>query len=152
MLYRIIISVILIALLLTGCANNHSGKDVEVSFEQLFSNPGQYNGKHIAIKGFVFLGFETMVISEELKYSGHAEGHLIPSGRMLWVEGGIPTDIYDKLYKQDMMGPIERYGKISVKGTFEYGGQYGHLGAFKYQITPSEIQFLEWSPTEKPLL
>ena len=152
MLCRIIISVSLIALLLTGCANKYSDEDVEVSFEQLFSNPSQYNGKHIAIKGFVFLGFETMVISEELKYSGHAEGHLIPSGRMLWVEGGIPTDIYDKLYEQDMMGPTERYGKISVKGIFEYGGQYGHLGAFKYQITPSEIQFLEWSPTEKPLL
>jgi len=151
MLYRLILSVSLIALLFTGCANKDSSSGVEVSFEQLFSNPGHYNGQHIAIKGFVFLGFETMVLSEELKYSGYAEGHLIPSGRMLWVEGGIPPAIYDNLYEQNMMGPSERYGKTLVKGTFQYGGQYGHLGAYEYQITPTEIQLLEWSPPKKTI-
>ncbi len=146
MLYRIVISASLIALLFTGCANQDSDKGVEVSFKRLLASPSQYNGKHIAIEGFVFLGFETMVLGEELKYSGYAEGHLTPGERILWIEGGIPIDIYDKLYEQNMMGPSERYGKILVKGTFEYGGQYGHLGAFKYQIVPSEIQFLAWSP------
>ncbi|MFC2068920.1 hypothetical protein ACFLTP_07955 [Chloroflexota bacterium] len=45
-----------------------------------------------------------------------------------------------------MMGSSERYGKILVTGTFQYGGQYGHFGAFEYQIIPSEIQVLAWSP------
>ena len=145
-LYCLVISIGLIVLLASGCINQDSGKGVNVTFEQLFSNPSQYNGKHIAIEGFVFFGFETMVLTEELKHSGYAEGHLTTSSRMLWFEGGIPTDIYDKLYEQNMMGPSERYGKILVKGTFQYGGQYGHLGAFKYQITPSEIQVIVWSP------
>jgi hypothetical protein len=145
-LYRIILSVGLIGLLFSGCANKDSSSSVEVSFEQLFSNPSYYNGQHIAIKGFVFLGFEVMVLSEELKYSGYAEGHIIPVARMLWVEGGVPRIIYDKLYEQNMIGPSERYGKTLVKGTFQYDGQYGHLGAYEYQITPTEIRLLEWSP------
>ena len=145
-LWGYLITTILIALLAAGCTNQDSGKGAEVTFEQLFSNPSQYNEKQIAIEGFVFFGFETMVLTEELKHSGYAEGHLTTSGRMLWFEGGMPTDIYDKLYEQNMMGPSERYGKILVKGTFQYGGQYGHLGAFEYQITPSEIQVLAWSP------
>jgi hypothetical protein len=121
---------------------------MKVTFGQLFSDPGQYNGKEITIEGFIFLGFETMVLSEELKHSGYAEGHLTPGERMLWIEGGIPTDIHDGLHEQHVMGPSERYGKVLVTGTFQYGGQYGHLGAHRYQITPSEIQLLSWSPPE----
>lgn len=138
----------LIALLATGCASGDSGKDAHVTFEQLLSDPSKYNGKEITIEGFVFLGFETVVLSEELKHSGYAEGHLIPGERMLWIEGGITTDIHDELYEQHMMGPSEHYGKVLVTGKFQYGGQYGHLGAHKYQITPSKIQLLAWSPTQ----
>ena len=146
--YYFVIFMSLIAVLDSGCANGGSGKGVSVTFEQLLSNPSQYNGKEITIEGFVFLGFETIVLSEELKNSGYAEGHLIPGERMLWIEGGIPTDIYNNLHEQNMMGPSERYGKILVKGTFQYSGKYGHLGAFEYQITPLEIQLLAWSPPQ----
>ncbi|MFC2069086.1 hypothetical protein ACFLTP_08810 [Chloroflexota bacterium] len=124
-----VLSICLIALLISGCTIGDSGKGASVNFEQLLSNPSQYNGKEITIEGFVFLGFETMVLSEELKKSGYAEGHLISGERMLWIEGGIPTDIHDKLLGQQTMGPFERYGKVLAKGTFQYGGHYGHLGA-----------------------
>lgn len=87
-----------------------------------------------------------MILSERLEPSGYAEGHLIPQGRMLWVEGGIPSEIYDRLYEQEMMGPEERYGKMKVTGVFEYGGRYGHLGGHDAQITPSEFELLPWSP------
>jgi hypothetical protein len=127
-----------------GCTNQDIDK--ETTFEQLFSNPSQFSGKDITLRGYVFLGFEIMVISEGLEYSGFAEEHLIPSGRMLWIEGGVPTDIYNELLKQTVMGPLERYGKVLVKGIFEYGEQYGHLGGYEYQITPRVIQLLEWSP------
>ena len=86
-LYSCVISMCLIALLISGCTTRDSGKGASVHFEQLLSNPSQYNGKEITIEGFVFLGFETMVLSEELKKSGYSEGHLIPGERMLWIEG-----------------------------------------------------------------
>ena len=118
----------------------------EFSFEQWFSNPDPYNGKEITIEGYYFSGFEIMVLSEKLDYSGQAEGHLIPTGRMLWIEGGIPKEIYDSLYQQEMMGPTERYGQIRITGKFEYGKEYGHLGQYNYQIVPSEVWLLSWIP------
>jgi hypothetical protein len=121
----------------------------EVTFEQLFSSPEQFHGKDIILEGFYFHGFEVIVLAEGLEYSGYAEGHLVPRGRMLWVEGGIPLEIYNQLYQQQMMGPDERYGKIKVKGKFEYGGQYGHVGGYNYQITPSQVELLSWPPPEK---
>ena len=118
----------------------------EVTFEQLFVSPEQYHGRQITLEGFYFHGFEVVILSERLEPSGYAEGHLIPKGRMLWIEGGISLEIYDRLYEQDMMGPEERYGKLSVNGRFEYGGRYGHLGGYDTQITPSEVELLPWSP------
>ena len=45
-----------------------------------------------------------------------------------------------------MMGPLERYGKVVIKGKFEYGEEYGHLGQYEYQIIPSEVELLDWAP------
>ena len=52
-LYSFIISIIsmsLIVILALGCANGNSGKAASVTFEQLLSNPSQYNGKDITIE------------------------------------------------------------------------------------------------------
>ena len=126
-----------------GCNQEKSG---EVTFEQLFSNPGQYNGRDITLEGFYFQGFEVQVMVESLEYSGYAEGHLVPKGKMLWVEGGVPLEVYNGLYQQSMTGPEERYGKVRITGKFEYGGKYGHLGGHISQIIPSNAELLEWSP------
>jgi hypothetical protein len=142
----ILLFMLVIVPVASGCAGEDPGNGAVVSFEQLMSSPGQYNGKEVTIEGFVFLGFETTVLCEELKYSGYAEGHLIPGERTLWIEGNIPADTYDGLYEQHMMGPSERYGKVIARGTFQYGERYGHLGSHRYQISLSEIQLLSWSP------
>ena len=101
-----------------------------VTFEQLFTTPGKYDGKQVIVEGFYFHGFESNVFGERLENSGLAEGHLWPKGRMLWLEEG-------------MMGPTERYGKLSVTGLFEHGGKYGHLGQFEHRLTPSAVVFIE---------
>ena len=117
--------------------NKNSQNFQEFSFEQWFSDPNQYNDQEITIDGYYFTGFEIIVLSENLYYTGYAQGHLWPTGRMLWIEGGIPLEIYDSLYQQEMIGPTERYGQIRIKGKFEFGGEYGHLGQYNYQIVPT---------------
>ena len=117
-----------------------------VTFEQLFSSPQRYNGKDICLEGFYFHGFEVIVLSERLEASGYAPGHLVPKGNLVWIEGGIPKEIYDQLQQQAMMGPTERYGKLKICGKFEYGGQYGNVGGYNAQITPSQVELLPWSP------
>ncbi len=122
------------------------GRAQEVTFKQLSSRPGEYSGEQIVIEGFIFHGWEVIVLCERLDPSGYAEGHLTPGGSMIWVEGEIPQGVYEALYSQDMMGPEERFGKIKVLGRYEYGGEYGHLGGYSSQIVPSEVEKLQWSP------
>jgi hypothetical protein len=145
-LYILMITLGLLSLYVSGCNLDNSSKATSITFNQLFANPNQYKGQEITIEGFIFLGFEAMVLSEELLTSGYANNHLIPGERVLWLEGGIPTDIYDELYEQHVVSPDERYGKIVVEGKFHYGSNYGHLGAYKYQITPKQMRLLPWTP------
>ena len=137
---------LLIIGLTIGCSEERANGVQEVTFEQLFLSPDQYSGKDIEIEGYYYQGWETIVLSEELVYSGYAPGHLIPDGKTLWIEKGVPKDIYDSAYQQQMMGPLERYGKVRIKGIFEYGDKYGHVGAFSSQILPSDVELLPWSP------
>ena len=129
-----------------GCGGGQATRAQEITFNKLFANPAQYDGRYLTIEGFYFKGFEIIVLSEELEYSGQAEGHVVPKGRMVWIEGGIPEEVYGKLYQQQMMGPSERYGKVRVIGIFEYGAEYGHLGAYTSQLVPLEAELLPWSP------
>ena len=131
---------------ITGCASELQIISDEITFEQLISNPERYNSRNITMEAFYFHGFETIILSNSLKYSGYAEGHFVPNGKLIWVEGGIPLEVYNKLNRQQMMGPNERYGKVRVKGKFEYGGSYGHLGGYQFQVIPSAVELLPWSP------
>ena len=133
-----------IALLAVPCADNETA---DVALSDLFSDPDQCNGKEIVLTGFYFDGFETTVLSERLEPTGFAEGHLWPQGRMVWIENNlILAEVYDQLYQQEMIGPLERYGKLRIRARFEHGGRYGHLGGFTAQIVPLEIELLPWSP------
>ena len=146
--YALLVSVCASLLLIIGltisCSEEQATEGQDVTLEQLFTNPDKYNGKQVTVEGSYFHGFETIVLSEKLEYSGYAEGHLVPKGKMLWVEGGIPTEIYEKLNQQQMMGPSERYGRVRIEGKFEYGEKYGHLGAYYSHIVPSEVQLIPW--------
>ena len=129
-----------------GTSNQQKSEIQEVTFKQLFLTPEKYNGKDILIEGYYYQGWETIVLSDELVYSGKAPEHLIPGGEMLWIEQGVPKEIYDNAYQQQMMGPMERYARVMIKGKFEHGDKYGHVGRFDMQIIPSEVNQLSWSP------
>lgn len=135
--------VLILTVAVSGC--NQSDAE-EVTFDQLFSNLQGYKNKDVTLEAFYFHGFEIIVLSERLEYSGFAEGHLAPKGRVIWVSGGIPQEVYDNLDRQQMMGPEERYGRLRITGKFESGGTYGHLGGYAQQIKPSETSILTWVP------
>ena len=143
--YVPLIRVLLLSIvgLTIGCSKEQAAEVQVVDFDQLLTSPEQYNGQDVTIEGFFFHGFEIVVLSEYLEYSGYAEGHLVPKGKMLWIEDEIPKEIYDKLNQQQMMGPTEHYGELRVKGLFEYGGKYGHLGQFEHQLTPSTVELMK---------
>lgn len=140
------ISLLLVISLTVGYIEKQGREVHEVTFDQLFANPYYYNGKYVTIEGFYFHGFEVVVLSERLEYSTYAKGHLTPEGRMVWIEGGIPREVYDELYQQTMMGPEERYGKVKLTREFHCSGQYEYLGAYSSQIIPIEVVLLRWSP------
>jgi hypothetical protein len=144
--FRFMLCLVFLLILLSVTTVCKPSSPREVTFDQLFANPDSYSGKEIVLEGYYFSGFEIQVIAEGLKSSGYAEGHLIPEGKMLWVNGGIPIDVYNQLRPQSMMGPLERYGKVRITGKFEYGGQYGHLGGYSSQITPTKVELLTWTP------
>ena len=114
-----------------------------VTFQQLLASPEKYNGQNVTLEGFYFHGWEVSCLSETLGPSGYAEGHLVPKGELVWVEGGIPREVYDGLNSQQMTGYIEHYGKVRVSGIFQYGGRYGHVGGYSYQITPARVELLQ---------
>ena len=133
-----------------GCKTSETPSptsEVEVTtLVELLASQDRYNGREILLEGFYFQGWESALLSERMEASGLAEGHLWPTGQKVWVEGSIPSVVYYGLHQQDMIGPVERYGKVLIKGTFQSGERYGHLGGFDAQIVPSEGEVLEWSP------
>ena len=115
--------------------------EVEVTtLAELLASPDRYNGREILLEGFYFQGWESNLLSESMEPTGQAEGHLWPAGQTIWVEGPIPSVVYDGLHQQDMIGPVERYGKVLIKGIFQSGEGYGHLGGFDAQIVPSDVE------------
>jgi len=140
------ILLVAIAGLALGYLALQKGRPQEITFEQLSANPALYRGRNIVIEGFYFQGWEVIVLCKKLEPSGYAEGHLAPEGTMIWVEGGVPKDVYEALHTQEMMGPEERFGKVRVHGRYEQGSEYGHLGGFSSQIVPTEVELLQWSP------
>ena len=140
---KFIIIIGMMLLLLTFAIGCGQDKNQEVTFQELLTNPGEFEEKEITLVGFYFQGFEVQVIAERLEYSGYAVGHMVPKGEMIWLEGGLPAEVYDRLYQQKIMTAEERYGKVRVTGTFECRGKYGHLGGYNPQIVPSKVILLE---------
>jgi hypothetical protein len=132
-------------LLVTGCGTS---VDKNVTFAQLTANPGQHNNKTITITGYWFDGFETEVLAENLVPSTYAPGNLQPAGTKIWVKNGLPADISKNLYLQpdNSTGYQAHYGKVEITGVFEYGGQYGQMNSYQYQLTVQSAKIIAWSP------
>jgi hypothetical protein len=119
-----------------------------ISFTDLAANPESHNGKYITIEGYWFDGFEIAVLAERLEPANFPEGNLQPAGIKIWATGGLGEEVSSQLYLQanNPTGYPAHYGKVELTGIFEYGGTYGHMNSYSYQLTIYEAQWIQWAP------
>src|SRR3990170_4805519 len=100
---RILLIILAILAALTPVTCTGRSTSTPLTVEQVLAQAKQYNGKIIVVEAFYYHGFETIALVDRIEPSGNAPGHLIPIGRLIWVEGGIPKETYDKLYVQQQL-------------------------------------------------
>lgn len=146
--FIVLIAAVVISMVAIGFASRQPAQSgtLNIKFADLVASPDKYHDKAVIMDAFIFLGFETNVVCESLELSGLAPEHLIPRGTVIWIEGEISPQVYQSLHIQQMIGTVERYGKVRISGNFQYGGQYGHLGGYNLQIIPAKISLLIWAP------
>ncbi len=129
----------------SGCSTIASDS---IPFSQLISRADRYNGKTVTLEAFYFSGFEIAALSESVGPSTSGGWRIAPTGPLVWVEGGIPKELYDELYTQTITpsGYSEHIGRLKVTGEFETGGRYGHLDGYSYQISITSAEMLDWTP------
>jgi hypothetical protein len=122
---------------------------INVTFSQLIDRPQSFTGQFVTLEGFYFSGFEISALAMELVPSTLYRGNLTPQQPLIWVTGSLGQNVYDNLYKQSVTssGYPESFGKIRVTGQFQYGGKYGHLDSYAYQLTVTSADLLPWSPS-----
>ena len=120
----------------------------QVTFSQLNADPVKYNSQTITIEGFWFDGFEIEVLAERLISSDFAPGNFQPDGLKIWVKNGLPEGISQQLYLQanNPTGYPAHYGKVELTGILEYGGQYGQMNSYQYQLTVLSANLIPWNP------
>lgn len=135
-------------MLIPAAAGCSSGASQDLNFPRLISEANKYNGKTVTLESFYFSGFEISVIAESVGPSASGFWGIVPQGTLVWVEKGLPQEMFNKLYTQTVTpsGYPERMGRVQVTGKFETGGRYGHLNSYLYQINITEAELLEWSP------
>jgi hypothetical protein len=119
-----------------------------ITFSQLTDDPEKYNEQTVTIQGFWFDGFEIEVLAEQLITSDFAPGNRQPDGLKIWVKNGLPEDVNQQLYLQanNPTGYPAHYGKVELTGILEYGGQYGQMNAYQYQLTVQSAKLIPWNP------
>ena len=120
---------------------------INVTFSQLTVQPQSYTGRFVTLEAFYFSGFEISALAMELVPSSFYPGNVTPQQPLIWVTGSLGQAVYDNLYKQSVTpsGYPESFGKIQVTGQFQYGGKYGHLDSYAYQLTVTSADLLPWS-------
>jgi hypothetical protein len=111
--------------LLSGCQALSSTQDVP--FNELVSDPDEYSGKQICTEGILVGGFEVSALGADIY---KRDGYVYLVEPAIWIERA-------EITQQGMCTDTEGYSfcPVRVCGEFEFGGSYGHVGAYLYQIS-----------------
>lgn len=115
-----------VLLLLGGCATAQSKVEPCNSWGAIFHAPNDYNGQEVVLHGWFSAEFEVCALRSR---DGKHE---------LWVA---PSDAEPALctLEQAVLRPVHGWAK--VKGVFNYGASYGHLGTYSAAIANAQIVF-----------
>jgi hypothetical protein len=136
---------LIIIILLCGCGAKPAAT---VTLNDLISNPQQYNGKTVTVDGIYVSGWESMVLAEDIKFTVNGDfKELSVTGKPIWFAGSLPLDVQNKLYQNTSpTAGLQHFGKVKVTGLFEYGDNYGYGKIYKYRITATKVELLDWTP------
>ena len=145
------LAILLVAVVLTTVACSSQTASNLTTVADLVARPELYAGKKVTLDGFYFQTFETNVFCDNLQVEPGTTDYLIPQEPLIWVEGGLPKAVYDKLYTESRQGFAPAYfGKLRLTARLDYGGTYGHLGGFRYQLAiptiQPQVELLPWTP------
>lgn len=114
------IAMISLFVILSGCTK-------VIVFNELINNPEKYKNKNICTNGVYAVGFEVDNLAESIYQKDDTIYLTKPT---IWIER---ANIKSKseCIKNNFN---TEFCKVNICGVFEYGGKYGHLGGFQYQI------------------
>jgi hypothetical protein len=144
----IVLFLFTIVLLITFIGGCSSASNATVTFDELLAKPEQYNSKTVTVDGIYVNGWEWTVLAGNITFIGNSGSKELKAvGNAIWFAGFLPQDVRDHLYQYTSPGAgPQRYGKVRVTGIFESGGKYGNMDAYRYRITASKVELLDWTP------
>jgi len=115
---------LLLTLLINGCA-----RSMEVDIDDLLSSPQSYQGEEICTEGVYASGLEINALGASTYQRGDAVYLTEP---VIWLERAEIRSSTD-CFSSTTTPPVE-FCKVTVCGLFEFGANYGHVGAYDYQL------------------
>ena len=117
---------VLLVSLFTGCATAQSDAQFCNSWSAVFDAPEKHDGQEIVLYGWFSAEFEVCALnSPDWKHE-------------LWV---VPSDAEPTLctLEQAVSRPVHQWAE--VRGVFNHGASYGHLGTYSAAIAKAKIHF-----------
>lgn len=112
---------------LSGCATAQSSVQSCSSWSDLFDSPKEHNGKEVVLYGWFSAEFEVCALNS-------------PDGKHeLWI---VPSDSEPTLctLEQAVSRPVHQWAE--VRGVFNHGASYGHLGTYSAAMANAKIVFV----------
>lgn len=103
----------------------------DVGFSELVTNPTTYAGKEVCTRGVYLSSFEVEALGEG---TSERDGALYLTEPTIWLNS---ADIEADSACTEVGVPPARFCQAQVCGRFDYGGQYGHLGGWQFQLSGS---------------
>jgi hypothetical protein len=129
---------LLLGTTLSACGRgNSSGDTVPVPLDTVLANPQQYAGQYVCTEGMHVDGFEASGLAAS---TYEEEGNRYLTDPVIWLEG---ADIQSREdCTQTDTDPALEFCLVTVCGVFETEGDYGHGGAYAYQIRGADVSAL----------